>query len=194
MLSIILPGPSSLNPISAIRMGFPQSILKAFASPIVYLVDRRIQRRNAERHGEYPPVGSKPAALHVKSRRPLTPQSPSDAKAKVSNPQTESPLFFTLPAELRELIWRACIEGPQRHVYWDCGYLRGVNCQIQNLDDFSIDSHMVCWNSRHNWMHKKPPTAARVTGRLALILVCHRMCVSTDTPRSLSFINIVDFA
>lgn len=147
------------------------SLLGIVSSPYLYFAERRAKRRNVERQGMRAPADSPFAVLNTRRRRRLT---DVDSTARKSYDQTGGPLFSKLPAELRQLIWQACIGGQRIHYYLHVGQLRSVNCLFQYSDNFSIDSHEDCW--KHGQHDSNPAVQEeRERRRLALLLTCRRM-------------------
>lgn len=158
-------------------------ILLAAASPIIFLLDRRIKKRNALRNGDRAPPSSKPNSWKTGSRRPITPPLPESSQFKLGkrpkyNEQAKSPLLAKLPAELRIMIWENCF-SEKVHVHWVGGRMLGQSCLFDD-SGFEFTEHRDCYYTHDLVGKAKPSKGDRVVvrGRLALQLTCRRMRVT----------------
>lgn len=150
--------------------------VEAIISPLTYLGNRSIKRRNEERSGVRATDSSKPAKLRASSRRPLTPPL---SKLTRCNPQSASSLLQRLPAELRLLIWEKCFEGRIHMIWWE-GHLRSFPCLLSpDTVDYSLDTHQWCVQSRAKKSqageNAKSKGRREARGLIAPVMTCRRM-------------------
>ena len=155
-------------------------LLLAVTSPIIFLLNRRIKKRNTLRNGDRAPPSSKPNPSKTGSRRPITPPLPESTQFKLGKrpkykEQGKSPLLAKLPAELRIMIWEYCL-GDKVHVYWVGGRMLGQSC-LSGDSGFEFTEHRDCYYTHDLVGKAKPSKGDRVVvrGRLALQLTCRRM-------------------
>ncbi|OAL48616.1 hypothetical protein IQ07DRAFT_601233 [Pyrenochaeta sp. DS3sAY3a] len=135
------------------------------------------------------PGNHKPAALKHRSRRPVTPPLPKPSilslqPKKKYEEQAASPLFSTLPQELRLMIWKFCLADAV-HMKWNRGHLAGGPCILQDGSDDDDDDddgkgHELCYRHMNRYrgpLHASKPAQSR--GRIALLLTCRRIYAET---------------
>ena len=147
-------------------------------APVVLIMNHHEKRDDEKRNGTRAPPGSKPVALKTRSRRPLTPPLPQPSsfmvlrKAPNYDEQVMSPIFSRLPAELRAMVWKECLQT-MVHVFWRNGHMLGAACQ---LDKSAFSDHSECYSrARHGMLKGNHGDVANMRGRLALLLTCRRL-------------------
>jgi hypothetical protein len=137
-----------------------------------------IDHRDYERAiGARAPQDTKPATTRASATRPLTPppsqRRPLSLEAKFDHSdQTLVPLFSRLPAELRNVIWKDCLDGFLDTFYTN-GRMCGQSCVLpRNYESWRHDD---CYTRfKLNSTMKRSDTSG-MKGKLALILTCQRM-------------------
>ena len=157
-------------------------VAKVVFWPLIYLVDRKIKRRNEVGSGIRAPEHYKPAKLG-RTRRPLTPSASRSASPSLFRPkqpkcndQALSPLLAKLPAELRIMVWKMCLDTDV-HMFDNSGHLCAFRCRANNARDASFGStHWKCLGQKEpeGWIGGKGK-ASESRSRVALILTCRRV-------------------
>jgi hypothetical protein len=137
-----------------------------------------INYRDDEREsGACAPRDTKPATTRASARRPLTP--PPSQRRSLSleaksdhNDQAMVPLLSRLPAELRKMIWKDCLDGTVDILYTN-GRMRGQSCILPR--DYECWNHCDC-DTRFRLNSKITRSdVSGIKGKLALVLSCRRM-------------------
>lgn len=140
-------------------------------SPIVCMLSWRFERD---------PGYDKPAALKLRSRRPVTPPLPEPSilslrRKQNYEEQAESPIFSRLPPELRLMIWQLCLADTV-HIVWKKGHLAGGPCISQDGSGDDGKGHEICYRQMNRYRGPlRASSPAQSRGRIALLLTCRRM-------------------